>query len=92
MTTLAEDQSYHLRQSAFYLGSSLRDWNRAAVRDAVYATALLLGRDVYPMPDARVSLRRIDDLFRRLVWGVESGDAEVVTDTVDRMAAAAGLV
>lgn len=80
------------RQSAFYLGLSLREWNRATVRDAVYATASLLGRDVYPMPDAKVSLRRIDDLFRKLVWGLESKNAEVVNDTVDRMAAAAGLV
>jgi len=90
MTT--EDRYYYVRQSAFHLGLSLRDWNRAAVRGAVYATALFLGRDVYPMPDAKVSLRRIDDLFRRLVWGLENNNAEVVNDTVDRMVVAAGLV
>jgi hypothetical protein len=92
MTTLTEHRKYHLTQSAFYLGLFLREWNRTAVRDAVYATASLIGRDVYPMPDAKVSLRRIDDLFRRLVWGIENTNAEVVNETVDRMAVAAGLV
>jgi hypothetical protein len=89
---MSQHQLDTVRQSAFYLGAFLREWNRTAVRDAVYATASLLGRDVYPMPDGKVSLRRIDDLFRRLVWGLESKNAEVVNDTVDRMAVAAGLV
>jgi hypothetical protein len=91
MTIMTEERKFQLRQAALYLGLSLRAWDRTAVRDAVYAVALMTSRNASPVPGSRVSLRAIDNLFGRLVRTVLSGHAEAVDETVDRLLAAASL-
>jgi hypothetical protein len=82
---------FHVRVAAFYLGLTLRDWDRDTVCSILSRLAVFVGIKAADCPAFKADLAVIGHLFKALVVATETGDFMRVRDTVSQMVNAAGL-